>query len=83
MRKIILLACCAALVGSISVASARNTGPVSQETMKTHDPMNANAKMKKKHKHKKSMMKSDDSMKGGMSKDGMSKDGMKKDPMSK
>jgi pentapeptide MXKDX repeat protein len=82
MRKIILLACCAALVGSVSVASAQSTGPASQETMKTHDPMNANTKMKKK-KHKKSMMKSDDSMKGGMSKDGMSKDGMKKDPMSK
>jgi len=82
MRKIILLACCAALVGSVSVASAQNTGPVGQETMKTNDPMNTNAKMKK--KHKKSMMKSDDSMsKGGMSKDGMSKDGMKKDTMSK
>ena len=80
MRKIILLVCCAALVGSVSVVSAQNTGPASQETMKTHDPMNANAKMKK--KHKKSMMKPD-SMKGGMSKDGMSKDGMKKDPMSK
>ena len=82
MRKIILLACCAALVGPISVASAQGTGPASQETMKTHDPMNANARMKKKH-HKKSKMKSDDSMKSGMSKDGMSKDGMKKDPMSK
>jgi pentapeptide MXKDX repeat protein len=81
MRKIILLACCAALVGSGSIASAQSTGPVSQETMKTNDPMNANAKMKK--KHKKSTMKSDDSMKSDMSKDGMSKDGMKKDPMSK
>ena len=80
MHKIILLACCAALVGSVSVASAQNTGPVGQETMKTNDPMNTNATMKK--KHKKSMMKSDDSMKGGMSKDGMSK-GMKKDTMPK
>jgi hypothetical protein len=71
MRSLILAVCCAALVGSLSVASAQTTGPAGQEAMKANDPLNANAKtMKKKHKAKKSMTKSDDSM---------SKDGMKKD----
>ena len=70
MRNLLIAACCAALVGSVSVASAQTTGPTSQDTMKTHSPMDSNAKMKKKHKMKKGMMKSDD---------GMAKDGMKKD----
>jgi hypothetical protein len=71
MRSLILAVCCAALVGSMSVASAQTTGPAGQEAVKASDPMNANAKtMKKKHKTKKTMTKSDD---------GMSKDGMKKD----
>jgi hypothetical protein len=51
MRRLIVAVCCAALVGSVSVASAQTTGPAAQETMKAKDPMNANAKkMKKKHK---------------------------------
>jgi pentapeptide MXKDX repeat protein len=71
MRSFIVAVCCAALVGSISVASAQTTGPAGQEATKANDPMNTNAKtMKKKHKTKKSMTKSDD---------GMAKDGMKKD----
>jgi len=71
MRNFILAACCAALVGSISVASAQTTGPAGQEVTKANDPMNANAKTtKKKSKTKKGMTKSDD---------GMAKDGMKKD----
>ena len=71
MRSLILAVCCAALVGSMSVASAQTTGPARQEATKANDPMNSNAKtMKKKQKTKKSMTKSDD---------GMSKDGMKKD----
>ena len=79
MRNLLIVACCAALVGSVSVAAAQ-TGPTSQDSMKTNNPMNANAKMKKKHTKK--TMKSDDSMKSDAPKDGMkdmSKDGMKKD----
>jgi hypothetical protein len=54
MRNLIVAACCAALVGSVSVASAQTTGPAGQETVKANDPMNAHAKtMKKKHKAKK------------------------------
>ena len=68
MRNFILAACCAALVGSISVASAQTASPAGQEVAKANDPMNANAKTKK--KTKKSMTKSDT---------GMAKDGMKKD----
>jgi hypothetical protein len=42
------------LMESISVASARTTGPASQEATKTIDQMNSNAKAtKKKHKTKK------------------------------
>ncbi len=70
MRKVFMAACCAALVGSISVASAQTTGPQGQQTMKSNDTMDSMAKMKKK-KMKKGMMKS-----GGMSGDGMSKGGM-------
>ena len=59
MRNLIVAACCAALVGSVSVASAQTTGaqttgPAAQKTLKASDPMNAHAmKMKKKHKTKK------------------------------
>jgi hypothetical protein len=74
MRNLIIAACCAALVGSVSVASAQTTSPTNQDSMKTYNPADSRAKMKKKHKTKKGMMKSDD----GMSKGGMS-DGMKKD----
>ena len=71
MRKILVAACCAALMGSISVASAQTTGPQGQQTMKSNDSMDANARMMKKKKMKKGMMKS-----GGMSGGGMSKGGM-------
>jgi len=71
MRNLILAVCCAALVGSMPVASAQTTGPAGQQAVKASDPMNANAMtMKKKHKTKK-MTKSNDA--------GMAKDGMKKD----
>ena len=73
MRNLLIAACCAALVGSVSVASAQTAGPATQDSMKTNSPMDSNAKMKKTHKTKKGM-KSDDSMKGDMSKDGMKKD---------
>jgi hypothetical protein len=72
MRNLLIAACCAALVGNVSVASAQTTGPATQDSMKTNSPMDSNAKMKKKHKT--SMKKSDDGMKGDMSKDGMKKD---------
>ena len=78
MRNLLIVACCAALVGSVSMAAAQTSGPTAQNSMKTSTPMNANAKMKKKHPKKST--KSDDSMKSDMSKDGMKKDeGMKKD----
>lgn len=71
MRKIIIAATCAALLGGVSVASAQNTGPTSQDGMKTHSAMDSNAmSMKKKHKMKK-MKKG--SMSSGMKKDNMSK----------
>jgi hypothetical protein len=71
MRNFIVAVCCAALVGSISVASAQTTSPAGQEATRANDPTNANAKTtKKKHKTKKTMTKSGD---------GMAKDGMKKD----
>jgi len=49
MRNLILAVRCAALVGSISVASAQTTSPARQEAMKANDPMNANAKTTKKN----------------------------------
>lgn len=70
MRNLVLAICCAALVGSMSVASAQTTSPAKQEASKANAPMKAYAKTMKKHKTKKSMTKPDDSM---------SKDGMKKD----
>jgi hypothetical protein len=64
MRKLIVAACCAALMGSISVASAKTIGPQGQQTLKAKDPMKANAKMMKKHKMKKHhTMKDKDGMK--------------------
>jgi hypothetical protein len=69
MRNLIIAACCAALMGSVSVASAQTASPAKQDTMKTTSPMDSNAKMtKKKHKSKKST-KSDDSMKNDTTKD--------------
>jgi hypothetical protein len=66
MRNLLIAACCAALVGSISVASAQTTGPTTQDTIKAKSPMDSNAKMKKKHTKK--------SMKSDATKDGMKKD---------
>ena len=48
MRNLIVAACCAALVGSVSVASAQTTGPTTQPTVKASDPLNAHAKAMKK-----------------------------------
>jgi pentapeptide MXKDX repeat protein len=87
VKKTILVATCVAAFSAFTAlgASAQTTGPAAQQTMKTTDPMNANARMHH-HKHHKAMkkdeMKQDDMPKGDMSKDGM-KDGMKKDGMSK
>lgn len=62
MRNLLVALCCAALVGSVSVAAAQTSGPTTtQQSVKAHDPMNANAKMKKKSKKK--TKKSDDAMK--------------------
>lgn len=74
MRNLLIAACCAALVGSVSVASAQTTAPAAQDSVKTDNPMNANAKMKKKASKKSTKSKSDDGMKGDMSKDDMKKD---------
>jgi pentapeptide MXKDX repeat protein len=72
MRNLLIAVCCAALMGSVSVATAQTTGPIAQDSMKAHNPMDSNAKMKKKHAKKST--KSDDSMKAGTSKEGMKKD---------
>jgi pentapeptide MXKDX repeat protein len=66
MRNLLIAACCAALVGSVSVASAQTTAPAPQDSMKT------DAKMKKKSSKK--AQKSDDSMKSDAPKDDMKKD---------
>lgn len=73
MQNLLIAACCAALVGSVSVASAQTTATTGQDSMKTHNPMNANAKMKKTSK-KSAKSKSDDSTKSDTSKDTMKKD---------
>ena len=73
MRNLLIAACCAALVGSVSVASAQTTAATGKDSMKTHNPMNANAKMKKTSK-KSAKSKSDDSTKSDTSKDTMKKD---------
>lgn len=73
MKKLIAVACCAAILGSVSIAAAQTTGPQGQQSMKQNDPMNANARMKKK-KMKKGMMKQggmSDGMNSGMSGGGM------------
>jgi pentapeptide MXKDX repeat protein len=71
MRNLLIAACCAALVGNVPIASAQTTSPANQDSMKTNNPMNPNATMKKKHSKK--TMKSDDSMKNDTSKDGIKK----------
>jgi pentapeptide MXKDX repeat protein len=83
MRNLLIAACCAALMGSISVASAKTAGTTSGNSMKTHHPMDSFAKMKKKSTKKTSTTKSDDTSKDSMSKGDMSKDSMKKDSTAK
>jgi hypothetical protein len=72
MRNLLIAACCATLMGSVSVASAQTTAPAAQDSMKTDNPMNANAKTKKKSSKK--ATKSDDSMKSDAPKDDTKKD---------
>ncbi len=72
MRNLVIATCCAALIGSVSMASAQTPTPAGQDSMKTHSSMDASAQMTKKKKMKKS--KKED----GMSKGDMSKDDMKK-----
>jgi hypothetical protein len=67
MQKLLIAACCAALVASVPVASAQTTSATSQGKMKTHNPSDSYAKAKKKS------TKSDDSMKDGTSKDSTKK----------
>jgi hypothetical protein len=79
MRKYLIAACCATLLG-VPVASAQTQGPPGQSSMSTGsgDAMNANAKMKKKKMTKddgmtkgEGMQKGSDMTKGGdMSKGG-------------
>jgi pentapeptide MXKDX repeat protein len=71
MRNLLIAACCAALLGSVSVASAQTSGPAAQDSMKTHNPMDSNAKMKKKTAKKST--KSDDSTKSDAPKDDTAK----------
>ncbi len=70
MRNLLIAACCAALMGSVSVASAQTTtGPAAQDSTKADT---SSAKMKKKS-GKKSAMKSGDT-KSDTSKDDAKKD---------
>ncbi len=64
MRYLIVAVCCAALVGSVSVASAKTSKPAAQQTVKASDPMNAHAMKMKKHKKVKKMKKTDAGMSG-------------------
>jgi hypothetical protein len=50
MRYLIVAVCCAALVGSVSVASAKTSNSPAQQTVKANDPMNAHAMKMKKYK---------------------------------
>ena len=59
MRTLIIAACCAALVGSVTLASTQTT--FAQDATKTDTP----TKMKKKSSKKSSMKKSDDTMSKG------------------
>jgi hypothetical protein len=82
MKKIILAACCVALMGSVTAVTT------AQARHGMTSSMDSNARMMKKHKMKKGMMKRDGMMKSdsGMMKGGESKDGMgmsKKGGMSK
>jgi len=72
MRNLLIVTCCAALIGSVSMASAQTPAPTGQDSMKTNSPMDSSAKMTKKKKTKKST-KDDSTSKGGMSKDDMKK----------
>ena len=67
MRKLIVATCAAALMSAVSfgTASAQTTGPSGQDTMKTHNPMDAQNKAKKKKtKVKKGAMNSGSGMSG-------------------
>jgi hypothetical protein len=55
MRNLLVVACCAALMGSVSVAFAQTSGPAAQDSTKA----DTSTKMKKKS-GKKSAMKSGD-----------------------
>jgi hypothetical protein len=59
MRYLIVAVCCAALVGSVSVASAKTSNSPAQQTVKANDPMNAHAMKMKKLKAKKAKKTSD------------------------
>ncbi len=72
MRNLLIAACCAALVGSVSVASAQTMAPAAQDSVKTDSPTKANAKTKKKSTRK--TTKSGDSMKSDAPTDDMKKD---------
>ncbi|SHH68400.1 hypothetical protein SAMN05444169_8777 [Bradyrhizobium erythrophlei] len=73
MRNLLIAACCAAFVGSVSVASAQTAAPAPQDSMKTGNPMNAHAEAKMKKSSKKTK-KPDDSMKSDAPKDDTKKD---------
>ena len=73
MRNLLIAACCAAFVGSLTVASAQTAAPAPQDSMKTGNPMNAHAEAKMKKSSKKTK-KPDDSMKSDAPKDDTKKD---------
>jgi hypothetical protein len=80
MKKIILITACVAAISGLTAlaASAQTTGPQAQ-TIRTGDPMNANASMHRHHHHHHMMH--GGMMKGDMKKEGMSHGTMKEGGM--
>jgi len=81
MRNLLVAACCAALIGSIPVASAETAGTSTRDSVKSHNPLDSYAQTEKKSTKKKKSTKSGDTSKDSMS--NMSKDSMQKDSTSK
>jgi hypothetical protein len=63
IRNLLIAACCAALVASVTVAYAQTASPAKRHATKTGNSMISNAKMKKKHHKMKKTTKSGDSIK--------------------
>ena len=68
MRKVIVATCCAAFLGSISIASAQTAAPSGQTSMKTTSPMESYAKTTKKKTKKHKARKTEETTNGATAK---------------